>query len=102
MVKLAEKASATTVASGALSFICDSGGTLLDRTEAQARYEEVWDMLEEATELDDIEKMMDFFREHIRFRRYLGHSRPEAEETFMLDIVEIVGLSWEMSASTRA
>lgn len=34
---------------------------MLDRTEAQARYEEVWDMLEEATELDDIEKMMDFF-----------------------------------------
>lgn len=58
----------------------------------KARYEEVWDMLEEAmehskdktTELDDTEKMMDFFRQQIRSRNP-GHSRSEAYETLMLD-----------------
>lgn len=85
------------MACGAVSTICNSGGAWLDRTEAQARYEEVWDMLEEAmenskdktTELDDAEKMMDF-RQQIRFRNP-GHSRSEAYETLMLDIVEIWG-----------
>lgn len=98
LVKLAEKASATTVACGALSSICDSGGTWLDRADAQARYEVVWDMLEESmehskdktTELDDREKMMDFFRRQICFQDQ-KHSRPEAYKTLMLDIVEMWG-----------
>ncbi|KAK0754840.1 flavin-containing amine oxidase [Schizothecium vesticola] len=98
VVTLADKANATTVACGAVSSICDSGGRWLDRTEARGHYEEVWDILGEAMEhskdkapgLDDTEKIMDFFRRQIRSRNP-GHSRPEAYETLMLDIVEMWG-----------
>lgn len=95
VITLADKANATTVDCGAASSVCDSGGRRLGHTEARGNYEGVWDIQGEAMEyskdkasgLDDAEKVMDFFRRQIRFRN-LGHSRPEAYEPLMLDIVE--------------
>jgi hypothetical protein len=96
LVKLADKANATTVACGAVSSICDPGGRWLDRIEARGHYEEVWDILGEAMEcskdkatgLDDTEKDDGLLSSPDSLPEP-GTFPPKAYETLMLDIVEM-------------
>lgn len=100
IVALAESTKTTTVACGAVSSICDSKGSWLDRDLAQRYYEEVWEILdlameksrEESVSLLDSAKMMDFFRDEVRRRRSSQGKHPGDDyKTLMLQIVEMWG-----------
>ena len=98
IVHLAEKASSTIVACGAVHSICDSNGYWLSSDTARHYYNEVWDILEMAMDksrkgtasIHDLAKMMDFFRQEVE-RRRSQDKQPEAYESLMVQIVEMWG-----------
>lgn len=98
LVSLADKASSTTVACGAVYSIFDSNGDSIDQGTARSHYEEVWEILEMAMEkskeeyasLSDTSKMMDFFRKAVA-KRALRAAHPERYTALMLQIAEMWG-----------
>ncbi|KAK0744892.1 putative flavin-containing amine oxidase [Apiosordaria backusii] len=98
IVALANNANATTAACGAVYSICDSKGKWLDREVARQLYEEVWRILEKATDksrdekasLSDTAKMMDFFRREVR-DGCSGAESPDNYKALITEIVEMWG-----------
>jgi phytoene dehydrogenase-like protein len=98
MVALANETKSPTVPCGAVYSICDSNGSWLDQIFAGQIYEEVWKVLDEATDYSRAhhysllasEKMMNFFRTKVEEGGDAGRYSAEYQRLMKL-IVEMWG-----------